>query len=295
MSKEEFIKFEYIIEFINYINKKNYSIHTLDSYIDDLYYSYVYINKELIYVDENDIRDYINNLGKLKKNASTISRHISTYKTFYKFLYKNNIINKKDYPLNKITYPKKEKRLPKFLYYNELLDIIKESEKSNDGIRNRLIIEMLYATGVRISELINIKLSDIDTNSKKIVVLGKGNKERIVYYGEYAEEVMNKYLATHNRKDNNYLFVNSYGNPLSDRGVRYIIDNIMKKLSIKTHVTPHVLRHTFATDMLNNGCDIKIVQELLGHASLRSTEVYTHVTNDRIKKVYYDCFKRSEN
>lgn len=153
---------------------------------------------------------------------------------------------------------------------------------------------MLYATGVRVSELVNIKLSDIDFNNKRIVVCGKGNKERVVYYGDYAKEVLDKYLETHIRKDNNYLFLNSKGEQITDGGIRYIIDNIMKKLSIKTHVTPHVLRHTFATDMLNNGCDIKVVQELLGHSSLKATEIYTHVTNERLKEVYYKCFPRRE-
>ncbi len=204
------------------------------------------------------------------------------------------ISNKKDYPLVKVTYPKKEKKLPKFLYYNDLLEIINESSKDKDGIRDRLIIEMLYATGVRVSELINIKLSDIDFNNKRIIVCGKGNKERIVYYGDYAEEVLLKYLKTHIRKDNNYLFLNSKGEQITDGGIRYIIDNIMKKLSIKVHVTPHVLRHTFATDMLNNGCDIKVVQELLGHSSLKATEIYTHVTNEHLKEVYYKCFPRRD-
>ena len=153
---------------------------------------------------------------------------------------------------------------------------------------------MLYATGVRVSELINIKLSDIDFNNKRIIVCGKGNKERIVYYGDYAEEVLLKYLKTHIRKDNNYLFLNSKGEQITDGGIRYIIDNIMKKLSIKVHVTPHVLRHTFATDMLNNGCDIKVVQELLGHSSLKATEIYTHVTKEHLKEVYYKCFPRRD-
>ena len=206
----------------------------------------------------------------------------------------NNIISKKDYPLYKVQYLKREKMLPKFLYYNELLQILDESNNDKDSLRDRLIIEMLYATGVRVSELVNIKISDIDFDNKRINVLGKGNKERIVYYGEYAEEIMEKYLDTHKRKDNNYLFLNANGEKLTDSGIRYIMNNIMNKLSIKTHVTPHVLRHTFATDMLNNGCDIKIVQELLGHSSLKSTQIYTHVTNDRLKKVYYECFKRRE-
>ena len=294
MDKEVFINKNYIVDFINFILKKNYSLLSLKSYINDLYYLYCYSEKELIYINEDDLRNYITYLNKKKLKSSSINRKISTFKTFYKFLYQNNIIEKKDYPLNKINYLKREKILPKFIYYNELIEIINESNNDKDGLRDRLIIEMLYATGVRVSELINIKISDIDFDNKRIRVLGKGNKERVVYYGEYAEEVMSSYLKNHKRKDNNYLFLNSKGEKLSDGGVRYIIDNIMKKLSIKTHVTPHVLRHTFATDMLNNGCDIKIVQELLGHSSLKSTEVYTHVTNERLKKVYYDCFKRRE-
>ena len=152
---------------------------------------------------------------------------------------------------------------------------------------------MLYATGVRVSELINIKVSDIDFNNRRIIVCGKGNKERIVYYGEYAEEVLKEYLNVHIRKSD-YLFANTKGDKLTDRGVRYIIDKIMNKLSVKVHVTPHVLRHTFATDMLNNGCDIKVVQELLGHSSLKATEIYTHVTNERLKEVYYKCFPRRD-
>lgn len=293
MKKEEFIKIKYINSFINHIISKNYSRQTLISYIDDLYYFYAFIKKDLTKIQEEDINKYITYLARNKKSPTTINRHISTYKTFYKYLYRGDIIDKKDYPLNKIVYLKKEKKLPKFLYYNELLELLEESSKGRDYLRDRLIIEMLYATGVRVSELVNIKLSDIDLNSRKIRVLGKGNKERIVYFGEYAEEILKLYLKKHTT-DNAFLFLNAMNRKLSTRGVRYIIDNIMKKLSIKTHVTPHVLRHTFATDMLNNGCDIKIVQELLGHASLKSTEIYTHVTNDRIKKIYYECFPRRE-
>lgn len=294
MDKEEFLKINVINDFISYISKKNYSINTYTSYINDLYYFYIFIKKDLTKVTFEDIKDYLEHLNLKKEKTSSIRRKISSLKSFYKFLYKNNYINKKDYPLTKIAYPKMEKKLPKFIYYNDLLEIINESSKDKDGVRDRLIIEMLYATGVRVSELINIKINDIDFNNRRIIVLGKGNKERIVYYGEYAEEVLKEYMKTHERKNHNYLFVNSKGGKLTDRGVRYIIDNIMSKLSVKTHVTPHVLRHTFATDMLNNGCDIKVVQELLGHSSLKATEIYTHVTNEHLKKVYYECFPRRD-
>lgn len=294
MDKEEFLKINVINDFISYISKKNYSVNTYTSYINDLYCFYIFIKKDLTKVTFEDIKDYLEHLNLKKEKTSSIRRKISSLKSFYKFLYKNNYINKKDYPLTKIAYPKMEKKLPKFIYYNDLLEIINESSKDKDGVRDRLIIEMLYATGVRVSELINIKINDIDFNNRRIIVLGKGNKERIVYYGEYAEEVLKEYMKTHERKNHNYLFVNSKGGKLTDRGVRYIIDNIMSKLSVKTHVTPHVLRHTFATDMLNNGCDIKVVQELLGHSSLKATEIYTHVTNEHLKKVYYDCFPRRD-
>ena len=294
MDKNEFCKIYFVSEFLNYIRNKNYSENTIISYINDLYYFYEFVKMDFDKVKYDDVRDYLEYLSLKKEKSTSVSRKISSLKSFYKFLYKNNYIDKKDYPLVKVTYPKKEKKLPKFLYYTDLLEIINESSKDKDGVRDRLIIEMLYATGVRVSELVNIKLSDIDFNNKRIVVCGNGNKERVVYYGDYAKEVLDKYLETHIRKDNNYLFLNSKGEQITDGGIRYIIDNIMKKLSIKTHVTPHVLRHTFATDMLNNGCDIKVVQELLGHSSLKATEIYTHVTNERLKEVYYKCFPRRE-
>lgn len=294
MEKEDFFKTSVIKDFSDFIKSKNYSDHTYDSYLNDLYYFHEFINKDLLKADENDIRKYLEYLNSKKEKASSVRRKISSFKTFYKFLYLNNYIDKKDYPLVKIAYPKLEKKLPKFVYYNDLLEIINESYRDKDGVRDRLIIEMLYATGVRVSELINIKYEDIDFNNRRIRVCGKGNKERIVYYGEYAEDVLKEYMSTHKKNDYGYVFTNYKGEQITDRGIRYIIDNIMKKLSVKVHVTPHVLRHTFATDMLNNGCDIKIVQELLGHASLRTTEVYTHVTNERLKEVYYNCFPRRD-
>ena len=294
MDKNEFLKLDIIKDFSNYILTKNYSDNTHTSYISDLYYFYLFVKKDLRKVNDKDIRSYLEELNKQNEKPTSIRRKISTLKSFYKYLYKNNYIDKKDYPLNKTVYPKVEKRLPKFIYYNDLLEILDESTRDKDGIRDRLIIEMLYATGVRVSELVNIKYNDIDFNNRRIRVCGKGNKERIVYYGEYAEEVLKEYMNTHIKNDNGYVFINSKGGQLTTRGVRYIIDNIMNRLSVKVHVTPHVLRHTFATDMLNNGCDIKVVQELLGHASLQTTEVYTHVTNERLKEVYYSCFPRRD-
>ncbi len=294
MERKEFEKIDVIKDFIEFIMKKNYSINTHTAYINDLYYFYLFVKKDLREVKEEDIRDYLEFLNLKKENPSSVSRKISSFKSFYKFLYLNGYMDKKDYPMSRIAYPKKEKKLPKFIYYNDLLEILDESLKDSDGVRDKLIIEMLYATGVRVSELVNIKYSDIDYNNRRIRVCGKGNKERIVYFGEYALDQLNEYTKTHKKNNEGYVLTNSRGGQLTDRGVRYIIDNIMKRLSVKVHVTPHVLRHTFATDMLNNGCDIKIVQELLGHASLKTTEIYTHVTNERLKSVYYKYFPRSD-
>ena len=294
MKREEFEKISIIIDFKEFLLKKNYSENTIISYMSDLYYFYLFVKKDLLLVTEEDIRDYLEYLNLQKENATTVRRKISTFKSFYKFLYLNNYINKKDYPMTRIGYPKAEKKLPKFVYYNDLLEIIRESYNDSDGVRDRLIIEMLYATGVRVSELVNMKYEDIDYNNKRIRVLGKGNKERIVYFGDYAMEALKEYMSTHEKNKNGYVFTNSKGGQLTDRGVRFIIDKIMSKLSVKVHVTPHVLRHTFATDMLNNGCDIKVVQELLGHASLKTTEIYTHVTNDRLREVYYKYHPRRD-
>ena len=294
MEREDFEKLKIISDFKDFIMTKNYSNNTLISYLSDLYYFSEFVKKDLTKVKEEDIRDYLEFLNLHKEKASSVRRRISTLKTFYKFLYNNGYIDKKDNPLVKTVYPKLEKKLPKFIYYNDLLEIINESTRDSDGLRDRLIIEMLYATGVRVSELVNIKYSDIDYNNRRIRVCGKGNKERIVYYGEYAEDILKEYMSTHKKNELGYVFTNNRGQQITDRGIRYIIDGIMKKLSVKVHVTPHVLRHTFATDMLNNGCDIKVVQELLGHSSLRTTEVYTHVTNERLKEVYYSCFPRRD-
>ncbi len=294
MSKEDFKKLFLINKFINHILSKNYSNLTLEAYINDLYYFYLFVKKELEKVTGEDVRDYIEYLSLQNEKSTSIRRKISSLKNFYKFLYRNNYMSKSDFPMVKIANPKIEKRLPKFIYYNDLLEIIEQSSKGKDNVRDRLIIEMLYATGVRVSELVNIKLSDIDFENKRIIVHGKGNKERVVYYGDYAKEILEEYLSVHYRQDTEYLSLNTKGLKLTTRGVNYIIDKIMDKLSIKTHVTPHVLRHTFATDMLNNGCDIKVVQELLGHSSLRATEIYTHVTNERLKEVYYNCFPRRD-
>ena len=208
--------------------------------------------------------------------------------------------NYKNNPFKQIRNPKKDKKIPNFLQYDELENIINSIPLDNAlDVRNRLIIELLYATGLRVSELTSLEVNQINYSGREIKVVGKGNKERIVYFGEYCEEILKLYLRKHrnellNGKRNDYLLLNKDGDPLSSRGVELIINKIIKELALKHNVSPHTLRHTFATDLLNNGADLKSVQELLGHSSLSTTQIYTHITNERLRSVYLKSFPRKE-
>ena len=229
-------------------------------------------------------------MEEFKFSKNTISRKISSIRGFYKYLARKEYISYNPFTLTR--GPKKDKLLPKFLYYNELEDLFNSCDmKSLYGVRDRLILEMLYATGMRVGELENVKINDINQYENSIKVMGKGSKERIVYFGEYAKEVLDKYLDL--RDDNcPYLFINKNKKRLTARGVRYILDKLITKTSLDIKISPHMLRHSFATHLLNEGCDLLSVQELLGHESLKATQVYTHVTNDRLKDVYLKTHPR---
>ena len=231
-----------------------------------------------------------------KYEKKTISRHISTLRSFYKYLVNENIISKN--PMLLISNPKLDKKLPNFLYYDELEILLNIPDKETIlGLRDALILEMLYSTGIRVSELINIKLKDINFSDKKILILGKGSKERYVLYGNTLKQILDLYLKNSRQKLNKnseYLILNKNGNKITDRGVRLIISNILKKGELDYHVSPHTLRHTFATHMLDNGADLKSVQELLGHSNLSTTQVYTHITNERLRSVYLKTHPRAK-
>ena len=282
-----------IEKFIKYLKEqKNYSKYTIINYEEDLYFLKAYLEKEGISyldVDYSVIRLYFNYLDSFNYSKNTIAKKITSARSFYKYLTRNNKI--KSNPFSLCSLPKKDKLLPKFLYYNELEEMFSSCDDSNLGIRNRCILELLYATGMRVGELVNIKLNDIDLKEKYIKILGKGNKERIVYFGDYAKEYLEKYIyeardSLLKNKKSDYLLINNSGTNLSARGVELVIKNIIKETSIKSNITPHVLRHTFATHLLNEGCDILSVQELLGHESLRATQVYTHITNEGLRNIY---------
>lgn len=290
---------KYLSEYLEYLKyQKNYSDETIHSYSIDIEEFLDYINSECINICEvgyDVVKAWLINLDEKKNKSTTVSRKISSLRGFYKYLINNKVIDSN--PFSLVSLPKKERHLPRFFYYNELEEMFQVPKLNTAlGQRDRLLLEMLYATGVRVSELVNIKVSDI--NGEEIKVLGKGNKERIVEFGDYAESILELYLnegyKSLNVKKSEYLFLNSRGGKLTTRGVRYILDNIINKTTIDKKISPHMLRHTFATHLLNEGCDLLTVQELLGHESLTATSIYTHITNDRLKEVYFKCHPRAK-
>ena len=280
--------------------QKNYSLYTVTNYHNDIEEFFYYLEREsLSFLDVvyDDLRFYLMYLKEEKNDSnSSIDRKLSSLRGFYKYLANEGYIEKNVFSL--VNGPKKDKKLPRYFEYNELEELFSVPDDTPMGQRDLLILEMLYGTGVRVGELVNIKVKDIDFSSHSILILGKGNKERIVTYGEYCSDALKKYLddGYHrlNIKNNEYLLLNKNGEGLTERGVRYILDQIIKKTSLNKSISPHMLRHSFATHLLNEGCDLISVQKLLGHESIKATQIYTHVTTDRLKEVYYNSFPRAK-
>ena len=278
---------ELINKFLDYLKyERNYSDNTIIGYSNHLVLFNNYINDKNISINNIDygiIRSYINYLYNLY-NTKSICNHISSLRSFFKYLKNEEII--KNNPMVLIENPKLEKKLPKFLYYEDIEKILNVPDLNTDiGIRDALILELLYVTGIRVSELVNIKIKDIEFSNKKIIITGKGNKQRIVIYGTRCKDLLDKYLNIRNnfvKDDNDYLLLGIKGKKINDRVVRKIIN-----------ISPHVFRHTFATHMLNEGADLRSVQELLGHENLSTTTIYTHVTNERLRSVYLHSHPRA--
>lgn len=281
--------------------EKNYSDYTIKNYENDILEFFDYLKTQsLNYKDlkYSDLRFYLMYLKNDKKDTNTsIDRKLSSLRGFYKYLVANGIVVNNFFLL--INGLKKEKKLPRYFEYNELEELFSVPDMRTPlGQRDRVVLELLYATGIRVGELVNIKYNDIDFFHKQIVILGKGNKERIVTYGEYCSDALDIYLDYGYKKLNcnssQYLFLNNNGEKITERGIRYILDKIIKKTSINKNISPHMLRHSFATHLLNEGCDLLTVQKLLGHESISATQIYTHVSIDRLKDVYFNSFPRAK-
>jgi integrase/recombinase XerC len=286
-------------KFIEYLNiEKNYSKYTINDYRDNLESFLKYLDSvdiPLQQVDDNTIRNYIMVMYNEKLSKKSISQHISSLRSFFKYLVNNKFMTED--PTLLISNPKLDKRLPHALSVNEVEGMLAKPKQDDAlGLRDALILEMLYSTGVRVSELVNIKLDDINYGEHTIKILGKGSKERYVLYGTPCANLLTKYLndsrSILNVKNSDYLFLNARGGNITTRAIRDIIDKY--DTDINGHVSPHTLRHTFATHMLNDGADLRSVQELLGHENLSTTQIYTHVSNERLRNVYLKTHPRAK-
>ena len=288
---------KYIDDFLEYLLVvKKHSNNTIINYRVDLCEFFDY-NGDDINIAKDDINKYLMFLYDNNISKSSIARKLSSLRTFYDYLLKKKIININYFKMLK--NPKRDKSLPRYVREEDIDKMfLIPNTRTWIGQRNLLIIRMLYATGVRISELVNIKINDINISDRTIKILGKGSKERIVVFGNNTKEALRDYLNRGRREvdihNSNYLFLNKDGNKLSSRYIRKIIDDIIFKASIEMHVSPHMLRHTFATGMLNNGADLVSVKDLLGHESLNTTSIYTHVSDDRIREIYNIAHPRAK-
>ncbi|WP_285766585.1 tyrosine recombinase XerC [Peribacillus sp. SI8-4] len=283
--------------FIEYLQiEKNSSHYTIENYKRDILEFFLFIDEQgmmdITSVEYFDVRLFLTSLYEKKLSKRTVARKTSCLRSFYKFLLREGDV--KDNPFALVSLPKKDQKLPRFFYEKEMEQLFSSLKKDSPiGIRNNALLELLYATGIRVSECCEIKLQDIDLSLGTVLVHGKGKKDRYVPVGKYAQEAIELYIRTarmemtsSDAKAHVYLFVNFRGDPLTPRGVRYILNELIKKSAAEGSLHPHMLRHSFATHLLNNGADIRTVQELLGHSKISSTQVYTHVTKDQLKKVY---------
>ena len=292
---------KYIEKYLDYLKVvKKYSDKTIESYYDDLTLYNEFLGNNFINIldiDYDTVKEYMKYLYSLNISKSSISRKLSSIRGLYNYLVREDIV--KDNYFNRINNPKKDKYLPKFLKdgeANKIFEVCKYDTPINQ--RNSVIIELLYATGIRVSELVNIKISDIDINERTIKVLGKGSKERMVIFNNHTKKAIEIYLNDgyheFNKLSSGYLILNKDGNKLSERYIRNIINKLVTKAGLDIKISPHTFRHTFATDMLEDGSDLMTVKELLGHESLNTTSIYTHVTNEQIRKVYEMAHPRAK-
>ena len=292
---------EWIIKFIQYLQiEKQASLNTIENYRRDIdhFQCYFHLNDSLN-VSYGNIREYLTELHQQAYERNTIARKLSALRSFYNFLVREEAAVQN--PFKMVSAKKGGSRLPTFFYEEEMTQLFHSVKTDTSlGSRNLALLELLYATGIRVNECVGLNMSDYDQQIGTLFVRGKGRKERYVPIGSYAMSALDDYiiearpsLTKTGLNEESALFLNYRGGRLTARGIRKVLNKIMEEASTSSMISPHVLRHTFATHLLNAGADIRTVQELLGHSNLSSTQVYTHVTKDRLRDVYHSTHPRA--
>ena len=284
-------------DYFNYLSiERQLSINTIDGYKRDLYDFYKFTNKSYKKVKKEDIINYISYLNK-KVGPKTINRHIVSIKNYFKYLEKNSFITSN--PCTDITGLKTPKKMPRVLSINDIDKLLDIEVKDVYTSRNKAMLELMYSSGLRVSELLNLTLNNIDFNMNLVRIYGKGSKERIVPVSDIATKYLYEYINLYRNtlvKNNitDLIFLNSRGNKLSRQGFFKILKEIALEKGINKEISPHVLRHSFATHLLNNGADLRSIQTMLGHENIETTQIYTHVSNNYVKKNYEEAHPRSK-
>jgi tyrosine recombinase XerC len=287
----------FIEKFINYLRvEKGASPHTVKNYSIDLEAFSLFLgDKDISSVDHLVLRRFLAEMRSKNFSKRTIARKLASLRTFFKFLYREGHI--KSNPITAISTPKLDKTLPVVLDVDKVTRLVQSPKPDSEtGLRDRAILETLYSTGTRVSELVGLDTGDVDFISGVIKVMGKGSKERICPIGDTALGAIRRYVEAKNPRkvrDKDAVFLNKSGRRLTDRSVRRIVDKHIKTASINAHISPHSLRHSFATHLLDRGADLRSVQELLGHMNLSTTQIYTHVTMERLREAYDKAHPRA--
>lgn len=285
--KKDELKDDDIIEYMKYlVMERKLSDNTTYSYYNDLLKTSIYLKKDLKSLNTADIKKYISSLNESDRS---IAHLVAALRSFYKFL----IINKKikSSPMNLINPPKLSKKIPKVLNIDEVDKLLNIKLENEFDYRNKAMLELMYACGLRVSEIVSLKLTDVDLVNSILKVFGKGSKERIIPIGEYANAALNIYINHYRdlllkNKTSDYLFINNQGKEMSRVGFFKMLKKLALKEGIKRDFSPHTLRHSFATHLLDSGADLRSIQELLGHSSISTTQIYTHVSKENIRKDY---------
>ena len=286
------------------IIEKNFSQHTAKAYYSDVLGFLLWMGEQSCEdVNFSKVREYLHFIQRFNYKKSTIARKIASIRTFYKFLYRERKVDSN--PAMNLISPKRGKTLPKFLTPNEVESILNNVKIDTPaGYRNRAILELLWATGMRVSELSGLNFGDLNLANNEIRVFGKGSKERIILVTDRAKSYLERYIETarplipkgfplEKPTESSPVFINNTGYRLQTKTIRNVINDVVEKIALPKKVTPHVFRHSFATHLIENGADLRVVQELLGHASISNTQIYTHVSTQHLKEVYNETHPRA--